>query len=230
MASVRAFADGWAGPVDLLVNNAGVMAPPHRRSTDDGFELQFGTNHLGHFVLTGLLLPALLSTAMRRVVTVASTAHHVGSPDVVDGNAGHSYHAQRTYGNSKLANVLFMRELQHQSDTRRLGLTSTAAHPGVASTGLVADPQGMGANRLLRLVAPLFLTVFTQSAAQGAEATLYAATAGEPGSFTGPQRMRESRGPIGAAKLSAPAQDERLAHRLWQVSEELTGFHYPWPA
>jgi NAD(P)-dependent dehydrogenase (short-subunit alcohol dehydrogenase family) len=230
MASVREFGENWVGPLHLLVNNAGVMEPPKRLATQDGFELQFGTNHLAHFVLTGLLLDALCAAAKGRVVTVSSTAHHVGKADVVEGNAGDKYDSKHTYGNSKLANLLFMRELQRQFEDRGLPLTSTAAHPGVAATGLVADPQGMGANPVIRRAAPVFLTLFTQSAAQGARATLYAATEAEPGSFTGPGRFAESRGPIGPAKLSTEAKDDKLARRLWQVSEEMTGFHYHWPS
>jgi NAD(P)-dependent dehydrogenase (short-subunit alcohol dehydrogenase family) len=229
MASIRNFADRWQDRVDLLVNNAGVMAPPSLRTTVDGFELQFGTNHLGHFVLTGLLLPSLLSSTNPRVVTVASTAHHTGNASVVDGNLGGPYHPQRSYGNSKLANLLFAFELQRLADAHGQKLTSVAAHPGVAATGLVADRQGMGANPLLRAIGPIFLTLFTQSAAIGARATLYAATEAEPGSYTGPQKWSESRGPIGPARLSDEAKDEKLAHRLWQVSEEVTGLHYPWP-
>jgi NAD(P)-dependent dehydrogenase (short-subunit alcohol dehydrogenase family) len=229
MTSVRAFGENWVGPLDLLINNAGVMAPPRRQMTEDGFELQFGTNHLAHFVLTGLLLGALAESRHGRVVTVSSTAHHQGKADVVDGNTGDHYDPQHAYGNSKLANLLFMRELQHQFDARDLPLVSTAAHPGVAATGLVADPQGMGANPLIRRLAPLFLTLFTQTAAQGARATLYAAVDAAPGSFTGPGRLAESRGPIGTARLSELAQDDKLGRRLWQVSEEMTGFHYVWP-
>lgn len=230
MASVREFADAWTQPLDLLVNNAGVMAPPRRALTEDGFELQFGTNHLGHFALTGLLLPALLAAPAPRVVTISSTAHQGGTPSVVDGNAGEPYHAQRTYSNSKLANLLFARELHRLASTRGLPLVSAAAHPGISATGLVGDPQGMGANAVLRTVAPVVLRVFTQSAAAGARPSLFAATAAEPGSYTGPQRLGESRGRIGTAKLSVHAQDEKLARRLWLVSEELIGFRYPWPS
>jgi NAD(P)-dependent dehydrogenase (short-subunit alcohol dehydrogenase family) len=230
MASVRAFADSWQDALDVLVNNAGVMAPPKPASTQDGFELQFGTNHLGHFVLTGLLLPALLAAASPRVVTVSSIAHHGATMDVLEGNAGAVYHAQRSYSNSKLANLLFAQELQRMASARGLNLTSVGAHPGVSSTGLVADPQGMGAKLFMRTVAPLFVKVLTQSAAAGARSTLYAATRAEPGSYTGPQRFGETRGRIGPARLSALASEEKLARRLWQVSEELTGFHYPWPA
>jgi NAD(P)-dependent dehydrogenase (short-subunit alcohol dehydrogenase family) len=230
MESVRTFAEAWSGPLDLLVNNAGVMAPPKRASTEDGFELQFGTNHLGHYVLTGLLLPALLSSETGRVVTVASVAHRDGGEDVLEGNAGPEYHAQHAYSNSKLANLLFAAELDRQLRSRELPVTSVAAHPGVSATGLVSDPEGMGANWLVRAVGPLFVRVFTQSARAGARSVLYAATEAPPGSYTGPRRFGETRGPIGPARWSLEAQDEKLAHRLWQVSEELTGFHYPWPS
>jgi NAD(P)-dependent dehydrogenase (short-subunit alcohol dehydrogenase family) len=230
MNSVRGFADSWVGPLDLLINNAGVMAPPKPVRTEDGFELQFGTNHLGHFVLTGLFLPALLAAPSPRVVTVSSIAHHGGTEAVLEGNAAGSYHSRRTYSNSKLANLLFALDLQRMASARGLPLVSVAAHPGVSATGLVGDPQGMGANPFMRTVAPLFVKVFTQSAAAGARPTLYAATEAAPGSYTGPQRFGETRGPIGPARLSTLAADEKLARRLWQVSEELTGFHYPWPS
>jgi NAD(P)-dependent dehydrogenase (short-subunit alcohol dehydrogenase family) len=229
MSSVRLFGEQWRGPLDLLVNNAGVMAPPRRASTRDGFELQFGTNHLGHFVLTGLLLPWLLEAAAPRVVTVSSVAHLGGKEDVVNGNAGGPYRAQQAYANSKLANLLFAMELQRRARAAEQPLVSTAAHPGVCSTGLVRDPEGMGANPLLRTVGPVFVKAFTQSAAAGARASLYAATLAEPGSYTGPQYLGETRGPIGPAKMSNLAHDERLARRLWDVSVELTGFRYPWP-
>jgi len=230
IASVRNFGDCWTGPLDLLINNAGVMAPRRPVVTEDGFELQFGTNHLGHFVLTGMLLPALLAAPSPRVVTVASIAHHGGAADVLEGNAGTGYHAQHTYSNSKLANLLFAHELQRQASERELALVSVAAHPGVSSTGLVADPQGMGASWVMRTVAPVFVKLFTQSAAAGARPTLYAATQAEPGSYTGPQRLGETRGPIGPARLSSFARDEALGRRLWQISEELTGFRYAWPS
>src|SRR5690349_13561480 len=153
MESVRTFAQSWTGPLDLLVNNAGVMAPPDPAKTADGFELQFGTNHLGHFVLTGLLLPALLAARSPRVVTVASIAHHGGTAEVLDANVG-AYEPRQAYANSKLANLLFAVELDRQARARQLPLTSVAAHPGVAATGLFTDAEGMGANRLVRLVAP----------------------------------------------------------------------------
>ncbi len=229
MDAVRSFAGGWNGPLDLLVNNAGVMAPPRRSRTAEGFELQFGTNHLGHYVLTGLLLPALLESGRGRVVTVSSIVHHRGTPDVLDGNAGPGYDPQQAYAQSKLANLLFALELQRQAGAHALPLTSVAAHPGLAATGLFSDRQGMGANPLLHLVGPRLLRLVAQSPAAGARATLYAATEAEPGSYTGPGRLGETRGRIGPARLSAAAQDESLGAQLWSVSEELTGFRYPWP-
>jgi NAD(P)-dependent dehydrogenase (short-subunit alcohol dehydrogenase family) len=227
-ASVREFAETVSGPLDLLINNAGVMAPPRLSTTEDGFEKQFGTNHLGHFVLTGLLLPALIQSGKGRVVTVSSVAHHGGTEAVLDGNLGDGYNAQRTYQNSKLANLLFALELHRELTAHGLPVTSTAAHPGVSATGLVPDKEGMGANPLMRYAGPVFLKLFVQSAAAGARATLYAATEAEPGSYTGPQWFGETRGPIGPARLSSYAQDEKLARRLWQVSEEMTGLRYEW--
>jgi NAD(P)-dependent dehydrogenase (short-subunit alcohol dehydrogenase family) len=227
-ASVRDFADAWDGPLDLLINNAGVMAPPKLAYTVDGFERQFGTNHLGHFVLTGLLMPALIASGRGRVVTVSSIAHHGGTEDVLQGNIGAPYNAQKTYSNSKLANLLFALELHRELTAHELPVTSTAAHPGVSATGLVGDREGMGASPFMRTVGPIFVKLFTQSASAGARATLYAATEAAPGSYTGPKWLGETRGPIGPAKLSAQAQDEKLARRLWQVSEEMTGLRYPW--
>jgi NAD(P)-dependent dehydrogenase (short-subunit alcohol dehydrogenase family) len=227
-ASVRNFAEVWDGPLHLLVNNAGVMAPPKLSMTEDGFEKQFGTNHLGHFVLTGLLLPALIESGAGRVVTVASVAHHGGTEDVLEGNLGGPYNAQQAYSNSKLANLLFAMELHRELTAHELPVTSTAAHPGVSATGLVADPEGMGSNPFIRVVGPLFVKVFTQSARAGSRSVLYAATEARPGSYTGPQLLGETRGPIGPARLAPLAQDEKLARRLWQVSEEMTGLRYAW--
>lgn len=228
MSSVRAFADSWDGPLNLLVNNAGVLAPPKRRLTADGYELQFGTNHLGHFVLTGLLLPALLSASPARVVTVASLTHHGAGVDVLDANAG-GYDPHHAYANSKLANLLFAGELDRQARERDLALASVAAHPGVAATGLATDADGMGASRLVRALAPVVVALIAQSARAGARSVLYAATEAPLGSYTGPRRFGETRGRIGPARRSRLAQDERLAQRLWRMSEDLTGFHYPWP-
>jgi NAD(P)-dependent dehydrogenase (short-subunit alcohol dehydrogenase family) len=230
MSSIREFGEAWEGSLDLLVNNAGVMAPPRPATTGDGFERQFGTNHLGHFVLTGLLLPALGKSGSGRVVTVASTAHHGGTEAVLDANRGAPYSPQKTYANSKLANLLFALELHRQLMAHDVPVTSVAAHPGVSATGLVGDREGMGANAVVRVVGSTLLKVFTQPASAGARAVLYAATKAEPGSYTGPQVLGESRGPIGPARRSPEADDEKLARRLWRVSEELTGFRYDWDA
>ena len=228
LASVRRFADAWQGPLNLLVNNAGIMAPRKWVATADGFELQFGTNHLGHFALTGLLLTALKAGSLPRVVTVASIAHHRGSADLLDGNPVQSYQPERAYGNSKLANLLFGAELQRRAASHGLALTSTMAHPGVSATGLATNPQGMGANPVVRLAAPWVMRVIFQSAAAGANPSLYAASVAAPGSYTGPTWLREIRGPVGPARRSALAQDQGLAARLWEVSENLTGVEYRW--
>jgi NAD(P)-dependent dehydrogenase (short-subunit alcohol dehydrogenase family) len=231
MSSVSACADELLGrrePLDVLVNNAGVMAPPRRTFTRNGFELQFGTNHLGHFALTGLLLPALMTAAAGRVVTVSSRAHLEAGADVIDGNATGPYQRHRAYANSKLANLLFALQLQKNTSRLELSLTSTAAHPGISATELAADRQGMGDNWLVRTASQPVLKLFVQSAAAGARASLFAATAAEPGSYTGPQRFGETRGEIGPASMSELARDEALGRRLWEVSEEFTGLRYAW--
>ncbi len=227
LESVREFTGGWHGPLDLLINNAGVMAPLRRRVTEDGFELQMGTNHLGHFALTGLLLPALLGASRPRVVTVSSLAHSFGALDLDDLQSVAGYTPQRSYGNSKLANLMFARELQRRSAAAGSNLVSTAAHPGLADTGLVTNPDGMGSSRTVRLLAP-FNKVISQSAAAGARPTLYAATVAEPGSYTGPRHLREWRGAPGPAKVSESAADPVVAAELWDISAELTGVTFSW--
>ena len=222
-ASIRELAARWDGPLDLLVNNAGVMRPPAYRETEDGHELMFGTNHLGHFALTGRLLPALLAAEHPRVVTVASIAHLGGSARVIEANPEAGYDPEKYYCQSKLANVLFMKELHTRAAAANSKLVSVGAHPGVSATGLVSDPNGMGANRVIRAITPYLLPIVFQSAAAGANPSLYAAAFGEPGSYTGPQRFGESRGPIGPAKLNKHANDPELARKLWALSEEKTG-------
>ncbi len=224
--SVRRFAETVEAPVDLLLNNAGVMAPPKRRTTVDGHELQFGTNHLGHFTLTALLLPVLLAAPAPRVTTVSSIAHHNGSDQVVEANPTAGYTPNTSYGQSKLANLLFALELHRRASAAGSTLTSTAAHPGVAVTNLVSSPDGMGANRFVRTLAPALMRFVLPGAEGGAEAILYAATEAEPGSYSGPQGFREVRGPVGPAKLSRWAADADLARRLWERSEELTGLEF----
>jgi NAD(P)-dependent dehydrogenase (short-subunit alcohol dehydrogenase family) len=231
MASVRDFAASLIAAdqaLDLLVNNAGVVRAPRRALTADGFELQFGTNHLGHFALTGLLIPALLRAPHPRVVTVSSLSHFAGRADVVEGNMIGPYSSQIAYGNSKLANLLFAFELQRMAAARGLPLTSAAAHPGLAATRMLRNPEGIGANPLVRSFGPIVLKAIAQSPASGARSIVYAATVAAPGSYVGPQHFRESRGPVGPARMSLLARDETLARRLWEVSEELTGLRYPW--
>ncbi|GAB4007354.1 oxidoreductase [Nocardioides ultimimeridianus] len=223
LASVAAFAQRWQGPLDLLVNNAGVMNPPAYRTTADGHELMFGTNHLGHFALTGRLLPALLGSPAPRVVTVSSLAHFGGTDKVLEANPEAGYVPEPYYGNSKLANLLFAAELQRRATAAGSPLVSTAAHPGISATGLVGDPNGMGANRLVRTAAPYVMPLLFQSAARGADPSLYAATEGAPGSYTGPLQFRQTRGRIGEARRSRFARDEELAGKLWTLSEEKTG-------
>ncbi|WP_270889402.1 oxidoreductase [Pedococcus sp. 5OH_020] len=224
--SVRGFAARVDGPVDLLVNNAGVMSPPTRRTTADGLELQFGTNHLGHFALTALLLPTLLAAPSPRVTTVASLAHHQGDEQVLEGNPAQGYRARSSYGRSKLANLLFALELHRRATAAGSRLTSTAAHPGVAVTNLVASRDGMGARWAVRTLAPPLMRLVLPGAEGGAEAVLYAATVAAPGTYTGPQGRGEVRGRVGPARLSRLATDEDLAGRLWTVSEELTGVRF----
>jgi NAD(P)-dependent dehydrogenase (short-subunit alcohol dehydrogenase family) len=203
------------------------MTPPRYQQTSDGFELQFGTNHLGHFALTGRLLGALRGSAAPRVVTVSSIAHHGGRPDVCEGNPRAGYNASRAYSNSKLANLLFSAELQRRAAAAGVPLTSVAAHPGVSATNLVTSEQGLGSIPGVRIVAPFFLKLAFQSARAGALPVLYAATVADPPAYAGPQGFRESRGRHpGEARLQPLARDADLAARLWQVSEDLTGVRF----
>jgi len=226
LKSVHAFVDRFDGPLDLLVNNAGVMRPPKYRETEDGFELQFGTNHLGHFALTGLLMPHLMQASAPRVVPVASIAHHEGDESVLEGNPETSYRPSRDYGNTKLANLLFARELHRRAVDAGSKLVVSSAHPGVSATNLVTSPDGMGANPFVRRVLPYVLPLVFQSSAAGANPTLWAATHGEPGGYVGPTWLRGARGPLGHAKLSRHARNDDLARRLWTLSEQWTGVTY----
>lgn len=225
LASVRAAADAYGDrPLDLLVNNAGVMATP-RRTTADGFELQLGTNHLGHFALTGLLLPRLLATSGSRVVTVSSGAHKMGRIDVDDLMGERRYERWRAYAQSKLANLLFAFELQRRLDGAGAATISVAAHPGWAATNLQAAGPAMTGNRLMEVAAGAGNRLFAQSDAQGALPQLYAATAPgvRGGTYYGPDGWFEMRGHPKEVQARRQAHDEAMAARLWQVSEELTG-------
>jgi NAD(P)-dependent dehydrogenase (short-subunit alcohol dehydrogenase family) len=219
--SVRAFARDWSGPVDLLINNAGVMIPPLSR-TADGFELQFGTNHLGHFALTNLLLPNITG----RVVTVASDAHKSGRIDFDDLNwERKGYRPWRAYGQSKLANLLFTAELQRRLAEAGSPVLSMAAHPGYAATNL----QSHSGNQLLKLaMEKLGNRLLAQDAAAGALPTLDAAVGDLPGnSFIGPSGLGGLRGAPAPCPRSKAASDPEVARRLWQVSETLTGVTFP---
>ncbi|MEU7619590.1 oxidoreductase [Micromonospora rifamycinica] len=222
LASVRAFAQGCTGPIDLLINNAGLMIPPLGR-TADGFELQFGTNHLGHFALTNLLLPQVRG----RVVTVASSAHRGGKIDFADPNwERRPYRAFPAYAQSKLANLLFTTELQRRLTEVGSPVRATAAHPGLAATNLLGhlDQERTLWNRLQTTL----VDRFAQSEADGALPTLYAAVADVPGgSYAGPGGLFEGRGAPKLVGRSKAARDTAVARRLWTVSEELTGVTFP---
>ncbi len=224
--SVAAFAEAWTGPLDLLVGNAGVMTPPRYRETADGHELQLGTNHLGHVALAGRLLPHLLEAEAPRVVAVSSIAHHRGDASVLEGNPRATYSADKAYGNSKLANLLFAQELQRRATAAGSHLTATACHPGVSATGLVTSPDGLGSLPGVRQLAPVVMRLLVQSSAAGANPTLWASTYAAPGSYVGPRSLMESRGRLGEANRSRWARDEALAAQLWTLSEEQTGVRF----
>jgi NAD(P)-dependent dehydrogenase (short-subunit alcohol dehydrogenase family) len=220
LASVRAFASGWDGPIDVLINNAGIMIPP-KSQTADGFELQFGTNHLGPFALTNLLLPHITD----RVVTVSSGAHRMGRIDFDDLNWERKpYRAWRAYGQSKLANLLFTAELQRRLDAVGSSVRANAAHPGYAATNL----QFHSGNRLFDVFSNVGNRVIAQDANAGALPTLYATVTDLPGnSYAGPSGFMEGRGAPKLVGRSSAAQDMDVARRLWDVSEQLTGVSFP---
>jgi NAD(P)-dependent dehydrogenase (short-subunit alcohol dehydrogenase family) len=227
LSSVEAFATGFGAThdrLDLLVNNAGVMAIP-RRETADGFEMQFGTNHLGHFALTGRLLDRLLATPAARVVTVSSMAAIGGRIHFDDLQGSHRYGRWSAYGQAKLANQLFTLELDRRVADRGGDLLSVAAHPGYAATNLqMVGPQMTGSG-LMERMSRLGNTVFAQSAAEGALPSLYAATAPSVrgGQFFGPDRLFGMRGHPKPVPFLKAARNPDTARRLWEVSEELTG-------
>jgi NAD(P)-dependent dehydrogenase (short-subunit alcohol dehydrogenase family) len=228
LSTVRAFADGLGSdPLDLLINNAGVMAPP-RRPTVDGFESQIGTNHLGHFALTGLLLANLLGTSAPRVVTLSSGAHRIGRIKFDDLQHEHGYNNWLVYGQSKLANLMFCFELQRRVEEAGADLLSLAAHPGYAATNLqFAGP----AHFYEKAVMSVTNKVLAQGADMGALPSLYAATA--PGltgaAFIGPNGFLEQRGYPHVVTAAGKAYDETAWRRLWELSEELTGVTYRFP-
>jgi len=229
--SVAAFAEGVRDTYDgisVLCNNAGVMAIP-RQQTEDGFEMQLGVNHLGHFALTGHLLPALRAAdGESRVVTQSSGAHTAGEMDFEDLQSERSYGKWSAYGRSKLANLLFAYELQRRASDSGHSLRSVACHPGYAATNLqFRGPEEMGSQ--LRLAGmKVANALFGQSAEQGALPMLYAATADDVvgGEYVGPGGLFNMRGHPEFQQSSADAGDEADAERLWAVSEELTGVSY----
>lgn len=226
LSSVREFADGWGERrLDLLVNNAGLMAVPLSR-TADGFEMQFGVNHLGHYALTGLLFDRLLATSGARVVTVSSMLHALANIDPRDLNARHGYRRWVAYARSKTANLLFTQELT----TRYAGrdVLAVAAHPGYASTELqTRAPRAFGRRGSVRMMELLNRAV-ASTPELGAAPTLYAATAREarPGAFYGPRHFF-TRGAPGDCWRAPWTVNDEMARRLWTESERLTGVRYP---
>jgi NAD(P)-dependent dehydrogenase (short-subunit alcohol dehydrogenase family) len=222
--SVRAFAAAAPARVDLLINNAGVMAAP-RRVTKQGFESQLATNHLGHFALTGLLLGRLLAAPAPRVVTVSSTLHRRGTMNFDDLQGERKYSPWGAYGQSKLANLMFCFELQRRATEAGTALLSMAAHPGYAATNL----QFAATDRFYeKAIGWIGNRVFAQSADMGALPTLYAATVPDlpGGTFVGPGGRSEQRGYPKVVTAAGKAYDEQAWRRLWDISEELTGVHY----
>jgi NAD(P)-dependent dehydrogenase (short-subunit alcohol dehydrogenase family) len=222
LASVRGFAERFRAThdgLDLLINNAGVMAPPRRR-TADGFELQFGTNHLGHFALTNALLETMEGREDARVVTLSSTAHKMGRINFDNLNGDRHYFRWNAYGQSKLANLLFMLELDRRLRGSGSAVKSLAAHPGYAATNL----QSAAAPMLDRLVMKVSTAVIAQNDEMGALPTLYAATQPglEGGTYVGPGGFQEQRGHPKIVQPSSRARDPETASRLWEVSERLT--------
>ena len=228
--SIRAFADSRDNTgLDLLVNNAGVMALP-RYTTKDGFEMQLGTNHLGHFALTGLLMPALEKGDDPRVVTLSSGAHRIGRINFDDLQGERRYFRWAAYGQSKLANLLFAFELQRRASAAGLALKSMAAHPGYAATNL--QTRGSSGGGLLTKVEDGIMAVsnrvLAQSDEMGALPTLYAATVKDlpGGSFIGPDGVGEQRGHPHVVDSNSASKDRADARRLWEVSEQLTGVSF----
>jgi NAD(P)-dependent dehydrogenase (short-subunit alcohol dehydrogenase family) len=230
LESIRGFAAGFAKngyALDLLINNAGVMALPKREVTADGFERQFGTNHLGHFALTGLLVPSLLKAEAPRVVTVSSLAHRNGKIDFANLQSEKKYVPWDAYNASKLANLLFALELERRARKAASKLVSIPVHPGISRTNIFQNGPGTG--DLKAIVVKILAPIMTQGDDMGALPTLYAATAAEAkgGEYIGPDGFQAFKGWPGVETPRPQALDEAVAKRLWEVSEELTGVVYP---
>ena len=247
LASVRSFATEELArpePLDILLNNAGVMAPPHRQTTADGFELQFGTNVVGHFALTGLLLPKLEQRARQvgetgglvagereapRIVTIASLAHRRGRLHFDDLQWERTYSPMGAYHQSKLADLMFAFELDRRLRAHHSGVLSLAAHPGLANTNLFQNGNYGSLERRGRALLGHLLETLFNSGAQGAIPTLFAAAAPDAvsGGYYGPQSLFETRGGnAGNAHAAPQALDLADAAHLWQVCEELSGVRY----
>ena len=216
------------GRLDVLMNNAGIMATPYRQ-TEDGFELQFGTNHLGHFALTGLLFPLLARTAGARVVNVSSEAHKLGRMRFDDLGWTHGYAPWPAYGMSKLANLLFTYELARRIAHKELAVVALAAHPGYAATNLQQRGAEIAGHKLRAKLIQLVNPLAGQSAAMGALPQLYAATAPEvaPGDYIGPDGPFAARGYPKKMRSNRRSHDEAAMKQLWEASEQLTGVTFP---
>jgi NAD(P)-dependent dehydrogenase (short-subunit alcohol dehydrogenase family) len=226
LSSVADFAARFAAShrsLDLLINNAGVMALPVRQATCDGFEMQLGINYLGHYALTAHLLALLRRGHQPRVVNLSSLAHRSGKIDFDDLHGIRSYTPWKAYNQSKLAMLMFALELQRRSDAAGWVLMSNAAHPGFARTDLIAN--GPGARSLLWYVSRLLLPYVSHSAAEGALPTLFAATSpqAKAGGYYGPNGFYEMKGAPASAKIMPQAKNAAVAARLWDVSAMLTG-------
>lgn len=234
LASVRAFAEAYSGPLHLLVNNAGVMAIPYRK-TIDGFEMQLGTNHLGHFALTGLLLPHLRAAEAQgerppRVVNVSSQMHRAGRMRWHDLNWERGYNKWAAYAQSKLANLLFTHGLGVRLRAAGSSCLSLACHPGYAATHLARVGPELSGARVFAALTDIGGAIFAQSADAGAWPTLYAATAEVKSlDYIGPRAWFGLRGAPGHVSRTQAARDSEAADRLWEISERLTGVKYDFP-
>ena len=229
LASVRDFAARTSAAyphVDILLNNAGLGMQPTRDTTTDGFERQFGTNHLGHFALTGLLMPSLLRATMPRVVAISSIAHRMGRITFDDLQGERAYSGGQAYNQSKLANLMFALELDRRAQAARSRLVSVAAHPGVSTTGFLANSRMPGYQ--LAIAKPM-VRLIGQDAERGSWPGIYAAAMPDVrgGQYWGPDGLLEFRGRPAPAKVAAQGSDSAVWSRLWAESERLTGVTYP---
>jgi NAD(P)-dependent dehydrogenase (short-subunit alcohol dehydrogenase family) len=238
LASVKALGDelnAEGRPIDILVNNAGVMTPPERDTTSDGFELQFGANHLGHFALTGHLLPLLRAAGSSRVASLSSIAARTGRMNFDDLQFEKSYAAMQAYGQSKLSNLIFARELARRSQEAGWGVTSTAAHPGLTKTNLQISGPSHGRAKPSTMerfykFSWRFMPFMWQEIDEGILPALYAATSPDAknGGFYGPRGFMElAGGGVAEANTPAHAENEADGRRLWEISEQLTTVTYP---